>query len=96
MSTVSTIHVVLHDNAGALTEIEVDPNATVLALKQKYSDLHTSITVGQQKMIISSSVPLQGSRIVLHDQNTLSSYNIDGVNLGSHADPILLFLFNRV
>lgn len=89
MSSESTIHVCIQDEAGNTTEIAILQNGTVRTLKEKYSELHTEITVEQQKLVID----LQNARIALEDHNTISSYNISTNGVGSRENPVLLFTF---
>jgi hypothetical protein len=96
MSTDSTIKVFLKDVAGMLTEIDIASDGTVRNLKEKYSELHTGITVAQQKLIITSSVDGQIPRIALQDQFSISAYNITSDGIGSQSRPILVFVFNQL
>jgi hypothetical protein len=89
MSSESTINVFIKDEAGITTEIVVSENGTVHTLKEKYSELHTDITVEEQKLVIDS----QNVRIALEDHNTISSYNFAANGLGSRENPILIFTF---
>uniref|UniRef100_A0A6C0DDV4 Ubiquitin-like domain-containing protein n=1 Tax=viral metagenome TaxID=1070528 RepID=A0A6C0DDV4_9ZZZZ len=96
MSTDSTIKVFLKDVAGMLTEIDIASDGTVLNLKEKYSELHTGITVAQQKLVITSSIDGQVPRIALQDHLSISSYNITSDGIGSQSRPILVFVFNQM
>ena len=96
MSIGSTIKVVLKDSADVLTEVDISSDGTVLNLKEKYSELHTGITVAQQKLIITSSVDGQVPRIALQDNVPISSYNISSNGIGSRNHPILVFVFNKL
>ena len=89
MSSESTINICIKDVAKNITEIEMIQNGTVRTLKEKYSEIHTDITVLQQKLVID----LQHSRIALQDNNTISSYNIFQNGIGSRENPVLLFTF---
>jgi len=92
MSSDLTIKVVLQDVAGVLTEIDVASNGTVRNMKEKYSEIHTEITVEHQKLVIDS----HNVRIALQDDLSISSYNIASDGVGSHDHPILLFVFNQL
>jgi hypothetical protein len=94
MSSDLTIKVVLKDIAGVLTEMDIVPSGTVRNLKEKYSEIHTGISVSQQKLVITSSVDGQVSRIALQDHLSISSYNISPSGIGSHDQPVLVFVFN--
>ena len=89
MSSDSIINVFIKDEAGNTTEIVMIENGIVHTLKEKYSELHTEITVEQQKLVIYS----HNVRIALEDHNTISSYNISTNGVGSRENPVLLFTF---
>ena len=90
------IKIVLKDVAGMLTEIDIASDGTVQNMKEKYSEIHTDISVAQQKLVITSSIDGQAPRIALQDDLSISSYNITSGGIGSHDHPILLFVFNQL
>lgn len=95
MSTDSTIKVFLKDVTGVLTEIDVASNGSVRNMKEKYSEIHTGITVAHQKLVI-TSIDGQTPRIAMQDDLSISSYNITSGGVGSHGHPILVFVFNQL
>lgn len=88
----STIKVVIQNIEGVLEEIDVVQSGTIRHIKEKYSELHTDIAVEQQKLCIPQSIDGQVSRILLQDNRTLSSCNISPDGVGSHGNPLLLFV----
>lgn len=90
MSSESTVNICIKDVAGNTSDIAMTLNETVRTLKEKYSELHTDISVGQQKLLIISS---DNSRVLLQNNNMLSSYNISENGIGSRENPVLIFIF---